>query len=73
MDETGHKVQGKKKLDQGFLWTLFGDKNEVAVVHTPTRGHKDVIELVGKGYKGTSSVTVRRGSERDIVKPSVHG
>lgn len=53
MDETGHKVQGKKKLDQGFLWTLFGDKNEVAVVHTPTRGHKDVMRLLGEGYKGT--------------------
>jgi transposase len=54
MDETplkaGYKEKGK--LHQGYVWALYGDKDEAAFLYSPTRA-LDAIEPLLKKYCGT--------------------
>lgn len=40
------------KMKKGFYWALFGDKNEIAFVYSPTRSRK-VIDKFLEGFQGT--------------------
>ncbi len=40
------------KMKKGYYWVLYGDKDEVAFVYSPTRSRK-VIEKLLEGYEGT--------------------
>lgn len=48
MDETPLKagVAEKGKLHRGYIWALYGDKNEAAFLYSPTRAMSAIEELV---------------------------
>src|SRR5690606_9994043 len=54
IDETpikaGRKVKGK--MHQGYLWGMYGDKEELAFLYSPTRSGKVLIENLSD-YEGT--------------------
>jgi transposase len=54
MDETPIKAGRKSpgKLNQGYFWPLYGDKDEVAFPYSSTRAHTTVKEVLGS-YCGT--------------------
>ncbi len=41
-----------KKMKKGYFWALYGDKDEVAFVYSPTRSRK-VIDKYLEGFQGT--------------------
>jgi hypothetical protein len=54
MDETPLKAgqEKKGKLHQGYVWVLYGDKEEVVFFYSPTRA-MSAIEPLMKGFSGT--------------------
>jgi hypothetical protein len=53
MDETkvrAGKVNGKMK--QGYFWSIYGEKEEVAFHYNRSRGHEIIYEVLGKGFSG---------------------
>ncbi len=53
MDETPIKAGRKKrgKMNTGYYWPVFGDRNEVVFPFSPSRGHAMVEETL-RGYDG---------------------
>lgn len=69
MDETPMRAgrAGKGKMHQGYFWVLYGDKDELAFIYSPSRGMKVVQEVIGKkcrtlltdGYEAYSRYAAR--------------
>jgi transposase len=53
MDETPIKAgRAKGKMKQAFLWPLYGDKDEIAFLFSPTRA-QNVVRTALSGFEGT--------------------
>lgn len=55
MDETpikAGKAKAKGKMKQGYLWPLYGDKDEVMFHFNPSRGTKVIQEQLGEQFNG---------------------
>lgn len=55
MDETPIKAgldRKKRKMNQGYLWGLYGDQDEVAFEFFPSRKHVTVEKILGQSFSG---------------------
>ena len=54
MDETSIKAgrEGKGKMRTGWLWPVYGDRDEVVFHYAPTRAHRHVHAFLGE-FRGT--------------------
>ena len=57
MDETSVKAGPSKKrpgkMQQGYFWPMYGDKNELVFAFSPSRGKKVIEKLLGVHFVGT--------------------
>lgn len=70
MDELPVKAgRGKKgKMNRGYFWPLYGDKDEVVFVYHPTRAAKWVRETLGEKFEGTLLTDAYQAYERYTKK-----
>jgi transposase len=53
MDETPIKAGREPgKMKQGYFWPVYGEKDEVAFLFYPTRGHRVAHEILGTSFSG---------------------
>lgn len=54
MDETpvkaGRKVKGKMK--QGQFWSIYGDRDEICFIYSPSRGGEEIEKILGDDFQG---------------------
>jgi transposase len=53
MDETPIKAGYQKgAMKKGYLWPLYGDKDEIAFLFSPSRGKELIVDTL-KDFEGT--------------------
>ena len=57
MDETSVKAGPSKKrpgkMQQGYLWPMYGDKDEIVFAFAASRGKQVIEQLLGVHFSGT--------------------